>query len=70
MVAAREVEARMRRGPEDEGNALVMIPVSDPGPAAPELLKDPLQGYPGVWRRESAPDTRPAQYIRVEDDHG
>lgn len=68
MPIGREVLAQMLRYPGDDANAVVMVPVTDPGPGAPAVLRDPLQSYPGVWRRESAPEVRPARYVHVESD--
>jgi hypothetical protein len=63
------VEALMRSDPRMRVGDRILLPLDmptdGPGQAAPEVLRHPLHGYPGVWRRESPPEERPARYDRA-----
>jgi hypothetical protein len=63
------VEALMRSDPRMRVGDRVLLPLDVPtdGPAqaAPEVLRYPLRGYPGTWRREWPPEERPARYYRA-----
>jgi hypothetical protein len=45
--------------------ARVMISLPDDGPDAPFELVNP-HGFGRTWRRQTAPDERPAVYTRVD----
>ena len=50
-----------RRRPPENAVVVTEFPHSQP----PETLRDPLDGFTGVYQRTTKPDVRPAKYVRI-----